>query len=132
MARATTTSDVFNAIAESRRRDIVTLLALRAQRDVTEIVHDIGLPQSAVSKHLGVLRNVGLVTVQKAGRRRLYRLNPQKLKPVYDWIQTFERFWTDHLGGIKAAAEQAARKLAAQKRSASNHRPLSKEKNHGQ
>jgi DNA-binding transcriptional ArsR family regulator len=128
MARAATTADVFNAIAEPRRREIVGLLALGAQRDVTELVLKLDLPQPAVSRHLGVLRKVGVVAVHKAGQRRLYRLNPQELKPVHDWIQRFERFWTDHLAGIKETAEQTAKQLAARDRAASNHHPLSKEK----
>jgi DNA-binding transcriptional ArsR family regulator len=118
MARATTTSDVFNAIAEPRRREIVDLLALGVERDVTELVLKLGLSQPAVSKHLGVLRKVGVVAVQKAGQRRLYRLNAQELKPVHDWIQNFERFWTDQLASIKEAAEQKARHLAARDRAA--------------
>src|SRR5450432_4353964 len=125
MARAATTSDVFNAIAEPRRREIVDLLALGAERDVTELVSRLGLAQPAVSKHLGVLRKVGVVAVHKAGQRRVYRLNPQKLKPVHDWIQTFERFWTEHLSSIKQAAELAAKQLAARDRAASNNQPLS-------
>ncbi|HSV14127.1 MAG TPA: metalloregulator ArsR/SmtB family transcription factor [Tepidisphaeraceae bacterium] len=132
MARAATTSDVFNAIAEPRRREIVDLLARESSRDVSEIVLKLGLSQPAVSKHLGVLRKVGLVDVQKAGQRRLYRLNPQELKPVHDWIQTFERFWTDHLGSIKQVAEQKAKQLAARDRAASHPQPNSKEKRHGQ
>lgn len=119
MARAATTSDVFNAIAEPRRRDIVDLLARGAERDVSEIVIKLGLSQPTVSKHLGVLRKVGLVDVHKAGQRRLYRLNPQELKPVHDWIQTFERFWTDQLASIKQAAELKAKQLAARDRAAS-------------
>src|SRR5580698_5138297 len=125
MARAATTSDVFNAIAEPRRREIVDLLAMGAERDVTELVFNLGLSQPAVSKHLGVLRKVGLVAVHKAGQRRLYRLNPQELKPVHDWIQNFERFWTDQLASIKEIAEQKAKQLAARDRAAS--KPLSKE-----
>src|SRR5947208_3066042 len=100
MPRAATTSDVFNAIAEPRRREIVDLLARGAERDVTELVLKLRLAQPAVSKHLGVLRKVGLVAVHKAGQHRLYRLNPQELKPVHDWIQNFERFWAAHLTGI--------------------------------
>src|SRR5438874_4438138 len=130
MARAPTTSDVFNAIAEPRRRAIVDLLALGAERDVTDLVLHLGLPQPAVSKHLGVLRKVGLVAVHKAGQRRLYRLQPQELKPVHDWIQNFERFWTDHLDSIKQAAELKAKQLAAHDRAASNHQPHSKEQRH--
>jgi DNA-binding transcriptional ArsR family regulator len=127
MARAATTSDVFNAIAEPRRREIVDLLALRAQRDVTELVLKLGLPQPAVSKHLSVLRKVGVVEVHKAGQRRLYRLNPKELKPVYDWVQNFERFWTDQLASIKEAAELKAKQRAAHHRAAPIQLPLSKE-----
>ena len=131
MARAATTSDVFNAIAEPRRREIVDLLSLGAQRDVTELVLKLGLPQPAVSKHLGVLRKVGVVVVHKAGQRRLYRLNPQELKPVHDWIQKFEQFWTGQLASIKEVAEQKAKQLAAHDRAASKQQPHSKERNHG-
>src|SRR5271155_3402988 len=130
MPRAATTSDVFNAIAEPRRREIVDMLALGDEHDVTELVLKLGLPQPAVSKHLGVLRKVGVVAVHKAGQRRLYRLNPQELKPVHDWIQNFERFWTDQLASIKQAAENKAKLLAARNRAASNHQPLSKEHRH--
>jgi DNA-binding transcriptional ArsR family regulator len=131
MARAATTSDVFNAIAEPRRREIVDLLALGAQRDVTELVLKLGLPQPAVSKHLSVLRKVGLVDVHKAGQRRLYRLNPKELKPVHDWIQNFERFWTDQLASIKEAAERKAKRPAAHDLAASKHQPHLKEQSHG-
>src|SRR5580692_6143522 len=132
MARATTTSDVFNAIAEPRRREIVDLLALGDEHDVTELVLKLGLPQPAVSKHLGVLRKVGVVAVQKAGQRRLYRLNPQELKPVHDWIQNFERFWTEQLDSIKEAAERKMRQRAANDRSTPNNpQSHSKEQNHG-
>jgi DNA-binding transcriptional ArsR family regulator len=131
MARAATTSDVFNAIAEPRRREIVDLLAPGAERDVTELVLELGLPQPAVSKHLGVLRKVGVVAVHKAGQRRLYRLNPQELKPVHDWIQNFERFWTDQLDSIKEAAERKAKQLAVHDNSPSNPQPRSKENTHG-
>ena len=131
MARAATTSDVFNAIGEPHRREIVDLLALGAERDVTDLVLKLGLPQPTVSKHLGVLRKVGVVAVRKAGQRRLYRLNPQELKPMHDWIQNFERFWTDHLAGIKEAAELKAKQLAEHDLSASKHQPHSKEQSHG-
>ena len=131
MARAATTSDVFNAIAEPRRRQIVDLLAEGEQRDVTELVDRLGIAQPAVSKHLAVLRKVRVVEVHKAGQRRLYRLNPQELKPVHDWIRHFERFWTDHLASIKDAAERTAKQLAARDRAAGNPEPRSKEPNHG-
>jgi DNA-binding transcriptional ArsR family regulator len=132
MARAATTSDVFNAIAEPRRRQIVEYLALGSQRDVSEIIINLGLPQPAVSKHLSVLRKVGLVDVHKAGQRRLYRLYPKELKPVHDWIQHFERLWTDHLTSIKEVAELKARKLAARNLSPAKHQPHLKEQRHGQ
>jgi DNA-binding transcriptional ArsR family regulator len=131
MARAATTSDVFNAIAEPRRRQIVDYLALGAERNVTELVLKLGLPQPAVSKHLGVLRKVGVVDVHKAGQHRLYRLNPKELKPVHDWIQNFERFWTDQLVSIKEAAELKAKQLAAHDLSASKHQSHLKEQSHG-
>jgi DNA-binding transcriptional ArsR family regulator len=131
MARAATTSDVFNAIAEPRRREIVYLLALGVEHDVTELVFKLGLPQPAVSKHLGVLRKVGLVAVHKAGQRRLYRLNPQELKPVRDWIQNFERFWDEHLTNIKEVAERKAKQRAARDRAAATHQRTSKEQRHG-
>ena len=131
MARAATTSDVFNAIAEPRRREIVDLLSLGAERDVTELVLKLGLPQPAVSKHLGVLRKVGVVAVHKAGQRRLYRLNPRELKPVHDWIQNFEQFWTGQLASIKEVAEQKAKQFAAHDRAVSKQQPHSKERNHG-
>ena len=105
MPRAATTSDVFNAIAEPRRRQILDLLALGVESDVTELVIKLGLLQPAVSRHLGVLRKVGGVAVRKAGQRRLYRLNPQQLKAVRTWIQPFEHFWDDHLATIKEVAE---------------------------
>jgi DNA-binding transcriptional ArsR family regulator len=106
MPRAATTADVFNAIAEPRRRDIIDLFADGRARPVGELVNSLGLPQPAVSKHLGVLRKVGIVSVTKRGQLRLYRLNPQELKPVHDWVKTYERFWTHQLDRIKERAEQ--------------------------
>lgn len=112
MARAATTSDVFNAIAEPRRRQIIDRLAQRGELSVGELVHSVRLPQPAVSKHLGVLRRVRVVSVVKRGRSRVYRLNAHELKPVHDWIKTFDRFWTDQVSRIKARAEQKAREQA--------------------
>jgi DNA-binding transcriptional ArsR family regulator len=109
MARAATVSDPFNALGEPRRRQILTLLADAPRTSVNDLVEALGLPQPAVSKHLGVLRKVGLVTVEKDGNRRFYALNAQPLKPVHAWVQSFERFWTDHLDAIKHAAEKKAR-----------------------
>jgi DNA-binding transcriptional ArsR family regulator len=109
MPRAATTTDVFNAIAEPRRREIIDVLAGGRGHAVGDLVTALRLPQPSVSKHLGVLRKVGLVSVDKQGRRRLYRLNAPQLKPVHDWVKAYERFWTHHLGRIKERAERLAR-----------------------
>lgn len=109
MARMATTSDVFNAVAEPRRREIIDLLSRKPGWSVTELVLKLGLPQPAVSKHLGVLREVGLVSVDRNGKQRLYSLEPQELKPMYDWVKYFEKFWEKHLQSIKEIAEQRAR-----------------------
>jgi len=108
MSRAPTTSDVFNAIAEPRRRQIIALLSNGAKRSVNEIVEALELAQPAVSKHLGVLRAVGVVAVDRVGKNRLYRLNPSELKPVFDWVKPFERFWSHQLDRIKERAERLA------------------------
>ena len=112
MARAATTTDVFNAIAEPRRRQIIELLARRGALAVGALVGALGLPQPAVSKHLGVLRQVGVLSVDKSGRQRVYRLNPHELKSVYDWAKAFEHFWSHQLDRIKVRAEQRARERA--------------------
>jgi DNA-binding transcriptional ArsR family regulator len=94
MARAATTTDAFNAIAEPRRRQIVGVLA-GGQCSVTELVAILGVPQPLVSKHLRVLREVGIVTAREDGRQRFYRLNGSALKPVYDWVKDFEQLWSE-------------------------------------
>ncbi len=104
MARAATTTDVFNAIAEPRRRALLDYLLPR-ERDVMEIVADLGWPQAVVSKHLGVLRSVDLVLVRAHGRRRAYRVNGEGLKTIHDWTAMYERFWTHQLDRIKMRAE---------------------------
>ena len=109
MARAATTADVFNAIAEPSRRRIIDTLVDGAEHPVGEMVETLRLPQPAVSKHLGVLRKVGIVSVTKRGQLRLYRLNPKELKPVYDWVKTYERFWSHQLDRVKGRAEQKMR-----------------------
>ncbi|HEY4310059.1 MAG TPA: metalloregulator ArsR/SmtB family transcription factor [Pirellulales bacterium] len=108
MARAATTTDVFNAIAEPRRRKIIDVLAGGRIYAVGELVDALGMPQPTVSKHLGVLRKVGIVSVSKQGQQRLYQLNPKELKPVHDWVKTYEQFWTHQLSRIKAHAERKA------------------------
>jgi DNA-binding transcriptional ArsR family regulator len=105
MARAATTSDAFNAVAEPRRRDILNYLALQ-ERPVGEIVDSLGLEQPSVSKHLRVLRDVGLVHVRRDGRHMLYRTNAEAIRPLHDWTSTFERFWRHQLSRIKERAEQ--------------------------
>ena len=105
MSRAATT-DVFHAIAQPRRREIIDALAGGRERAVGELVLTLRMSQPAVSKHLGVLRKVGVVAVSRHGRHRFYRLDPHRLKPVHDWVKTFERYWSHQLGRIKARAEQ--------------------------
>ena len=108
MPRAATTTDAFNAIAEPRRRAIIDVLADGRTHAVGEVVRRLRLPQPAVSKHLGVLRNVGIVSAIRQGRRRLYRLNAREIKPVHDWVRTYEHFWTHQLERIKDQAERKA------------------------
>lgn len=109
LARAATTSDAFNAIAEPRRREILTYLALR-ERQVGEIVIALGLDQPSVSKHLGVLREVGLVRVRRNGRHRLYRTNAEAIRPLHQWTGTFKRYWQHTLVRVKQRAEAQMRR----------------------
>jgi len=104
MARATTTSDVFNAVAEPRRRDILNYLALQ-ERAVGDIVDSLEMEQPSVSKHLRVLRDVGLVAVRRDGRQKLYRTNAEAIKPLHEWAGTFERYWQRQLVRVKERAE---------------------------
>jgi DNA-binding transcriptional ArsR family regulator len=104
MARAATTSDAFNAVAEPRRRDILSFLALQ-ERPVGDIVAGLGLEQPSVSKHLRVLRKVGLVDVRREGRQVFYRTNAEAIRPLHEWTQTFERMWKHQLARIKEQAE---------------------------
>ncbi|HWG58563.1 MAG TPA: metalloregulator ArsR/SmtB family transcription factor [Candidatus Acidoferrales bacterium] len=104
MARATTTSDAFNAVAEPRRREILNYLALR-ERAVGEIVAELGLGQPSVSKHLRVLRDVGLVRARRDGRQMLYRANAEGIRPLHEWTRTFEKFWRHQLQRVKERAE---------------------------
>jgi DNA-binding transcriptional ArsR family regulator len=94
MARIPTTYDPFNAVAEPKRRRILEALG-PAERSVNEIVEALGWPQPMVSKHLAVLKKAGLVRERRAGRQRLYRVNMEKLKPIYDWVTPFERYWSE-------------------------------------
>jgi len=108
MPRAATTLDPFNAVAEPKRRQVLETLA-HGEMPVTELVGRLGWPQPMVSKHLGVLKEVGLVSVRKEGRQRLYRVNAQTLKAVHDWTKTFERLWEHQLDRVKERAERKAR-----------------------
>jgi DNA-binding transcriptional ArsR family regulator len=108
VARARTTSDVFNAIAEPRRREIIEFLADGESRAVGELVDRLSASQSAVSKHLGVLRKVGIVSVTISGPMHLYRLEPKQLKPVHDWVKRYEQFWSHQIDRIKERAERKA------------------------
>jgi DNA-binding transcriptional ArsR family regulator len=105
MARAATTTDAFNAVAEPRRRQIIDLLA-GGERQVNDLVGELGIPQPQVSKHLRVLREVGAVDVRADGRRRLYRLNGEALKPIHDWIAQYEQTWSDRFERLDAVLEE--------------------------
>jgi DNA-binding transcriptional ArsR family regulator len=104
MARAATTADAFNAVAEPRRRQILDVLA-GGERPVNDIVAALGLAQPQVSKHLRVLRQVGAVDVRGDGRRRLYRLNSAALKPIHDWVKEYERLWSDRFEQLDVVLE---------------------------
>jgi DNA-binding transcriptional ArsR family regulator len=105
MARAATTADAFNAIAEPRRRQILDALA-EGELAVNDLVERTGMNQPQVSKHLRVLREVAAVEVREQGRRRLYRLNGQALKPVHDWVKEYERTWSDRFEALDAVLEE--------------------------
>jgi DNA-binding transcriptional ArsR family regulator len=94
MARIPTTHDPFNAVAEPKRRQIIETLGAR-EMPVSQIVERLGWPQPMVSKHLGILKQVGLVDERREGRRRLYQVNMEKLKLIYDWVSPFERYWSE-------------------------------------
>jgi DNA-binding transcriptional ArsR family regulator len=104
MPRAATTSDAFNAIAEPRRREILNFIALE-ERTVSEIVDALDMEQPSVSKHLRVLKDVGLVEVRRAGRNMLYRVNGDAIRPLWEWTSTFEKLWHHQLLRVKQRAE---------------------------
>ena len=109
MARAATTADAFNAVAEPRRREILDALA-GGERPVNELVRVLGLAQPQVSKHLRVLREVGAVNVRNEGRRRLYRVNGQALKPIHDWVTSYERMWSERFDELDVVLDELKRK----------------------
>ncbi len=105
MARAATTTDAFNAVAEPRRRQILDVLA-GGERRVNDLVTLVDLPQPQVSKHLRVLREVGLVDVRSEGRERIYRLDASSLKPIHDWVKDYERMWSDRFDALEQVVEE--------------------------
>jgi DNA-binding transcriptional ArsR family regulator len=109
VARAATTADAFNAVAEPRRRQIVDALA-SGERPVNDLVRSLGLAQPQVSKHLRVLREVGVVDVRENGRQRLYRLNGHALKPIHDWVKAYERTWTERFEQLDDVLEELKEK----------------------
>lgn len=109
MPRTPAAQDVFLAIAEPRRRDILSLLGQLGEAGVGAIAISLDMAQPATSKHLGILRQAGVVCVRREGRQRLYSLNAEQLRAVHEWTRTFERFWTRQTDRIKARAESAAR-----------------------
>jgi DNA-binding transcriptional ArsR family regulator len=122
MPRAATTSDAFNAIAEPRRREILSYLALQ-ELPVGDIVAALGLEQPSVSKHLRVLRDVGLVSVRREGRQMLYRVNPEAIRPLHEWSGQFERFWRHQLDQIKERAERGSAQDPSRIKSQSKEKP---------
>jgi DNA-binding transcriptional ArsR family regulator len=111
MARAATTTDAFNAVAEPRRRQILDLLA-GGERPVNDIVVSLGLAQPQVSKHLRVLREVGAVDVRDDGRRRLYRLNGHALKPIHDWVKAYEASWSERFEQLDSVLDDLKKEQA--------------------
>ena len=109
MARASTTTDAFNAVAEPRRRQILDALA-DGERPVNDLVDRLGLAQPQVSKHLRVLRQVGLVDVREEGRQRLYRLNGRPLKPIHDWVKSYEQSWNKRFDALEDVVHELKRK----------------------
>jgi DNA-binding transcriptional ArsR family regulator len=109
MARAATTTDPFNAVAEPRRRQILDVLA-GGERPVNDLVDRLGVAQPVVSKHLRVLREVGLVDVRGVGRQRIYRLNGRSLKPIHDWVKRYEDTWNERFDRLDTVLEELKRK----------------------
>ncbi len=112
MPRAATTADAFNAVAEPRRRQILDAL-VGGERPVNELVALLGLAQPQVSKHLGVLRQVGLVDVRERGRQRMYRLNGGRLKPIHDWVKQYEQTWSERFEALDDVLDELKEKEAA-------------------
>ena len=105
MARTPTTHDPFNAVAEPKRRQVLEALGMR-ELSVNDLVALLGWNQPSVSKHLGVLKQVGLVSERRVGRQRLYRVNGERLKPIYDWVAPFEKYWSESFERLDKVLEQ--------------------------
>lgn len=109
MARTPTTHDPFNAVAEPKRRRLLEVLGTR-ELSVNEIVEQLGWSQPTVSKHLGVLKQVGLVRERRIGRQRMYRVNPERLKPIYDWVAPFQMFWSERFDRLDEVLQELQKK----------------------
>ena len=109
MARTPATHDPFNAVAEPKRRQVLELLGAR-ELSVNEIVEKLGWTQPMVSKHLGVLKQVGLVSERRVGRQRLYRINAERLKPIFDWVTPFERYWSESFDRLDEVLQDIQKK----------------------
>jgi DNA-binding transcriptional ArsR family regulator len=109
MARTPTTHDPFNAVAEPKRRQVLAALGVQ-ELSVNEIVEKLGWNQPMVSKHLGVLKQVGLVTERRVGRQRMYRVNAERLRPIYDWVTPYERLWNERLDRLDQVLQEIRKK----------------------
>ncbi len=105
MARRPTTHDPFNAVAEPRRRQVLEAIGTD-ELSVNQIVQKLGWKQPMVSKHLGVLKQVGLVEERRVGRKRLYRVNAERLKPIFDWVSPFEKYWSERFDRLDQVLEE--------------------------
>jgi DNA-binding transcriptional ArsR family regulator len=114
MARARTTFDPFNAVAEPKRRRVLEILGTQ-ELPVNEIVERLGWPQPMISKHLGVLKKVGLVSERRVGRQRLYRVNAEQLKPIQDWVKPFESMWQQRLDRLDEYLKEMQKELKPNK-----------------
>jgi len=122
MTRRAHPTDVFSAIGEPRRREVIAVLSDGREYPVNEIVLRMNMAQPAVSKHLGALRKAGVLTMVKRGQHRMYRLNAESLKPVHDWVKVFERYWTHQIDQIKQRAERKALERMIRMDDGSNHK----------
>jgi len=109
MARTPTTHDPFNAVAEPKRRQVLAAIGTE-ELSVNEIVNLLGWPQPMVSKHLGVLKQVGLVSERRLGRQRMYRVNAERLRPIFDWVTPFEQFWNERFDRLDKVLQEIQKK----------------------